>query len=329
MGNALETRQTFSDARFEELKRTLKQSPEICADKACVYATGSFGRREASKFSDCDLFVVSLGVKKEDPLWLTNLDGILIKADLIVATKELGFPPFSRDGKFLEHHTAENLISTTGTEDDDARNTFTARLLLLLESNPLIGSNVHKKIIDDVIAKYWKEFPDHADFFMPAYLANDILRYWRTLCLNYEARTSEKTPEDRAKRKLTNYKLKHSRMLTCYSALLFLLDVYVKKNTVTVADAREMVSLTPTNRIRAVRDNSTNERLTHTTSELLELYEQFLSVTNSSERDLLLIFSDDGRKKSLQKNQSRFGELLYEALRSIGEENRFYRRLIV
>jgi len=329
MERTIEERQRYSDERFEQLRSELSEAEEICADKACIYATGSFGRREASEHSDFDLFIVSLGADKEDRNWLTNLDGILVKADLIRATKKLGFPAFSGDGRFLQLHTAKSLITTTGTEADDATNTFTARLLLLLESRPLIGNNVHTKIIDDVIAKYWKEFPDHTDNFMPAYLGNDVLRYWRTLCLNYEARTSEQTPRDRAKRKLANYKLKHSRMLTCFSALLFLLDIYVKKSTVTVMDAKKMVSLTPTSRVESAMKGSTNTKSVQSIRELLELYGRFLTVTNASEADLVSLFSNEEQKKRLRQEQSRFGDLVYEALQSIGEGNKFYRRLVV
>lgn len=62
--------------------------------------------------------------------------------------------------------------------------------------------------------------------------ANDILRPWRTFCVNYEARTSTDPPRQMAKRRLKNYKLKHSRLLTCYSGLLYLLAMYSSKETV-------------------------------------------------------------------------------------------------
>jgi len=329
MPTTIEERQLFSDHRFEQLRDELHDAQAICAEKACVYATGSFGRREASEYSDFDLFIVSLGANDQDRNWLPNLDCILVKADLIRATKKLNFPPFSKDGKFLRPHTVHKLVATAGTEEDDATNTFTARLLLLLESQPLVGHKVHAKIIDEVIAKYWREFPTHIDHFMPAYLANDILRFWRTLCLNYEARTSEQTPEHRAKRKLANYKLKHSRMLTCFSALLFLLDIYVKQRTVTVTDAKKMVSLSPTSRVALVAEGSGNRELIAITTELLDLYEKFLTVTHASEHDLIGLFSDEEQKKKLREEQSRFGDLVFESLRSIGEGNRFYRRLVV
>jgi hypothetical protein len=48
MGKIIEGRRQFSDKRFQLLKDSLGKAEEICGDKACVYATGSFGRREAS-----------------------------------------------------------------------------------------------------------------------------------------------------------------------------------------------------------------------------------------------------------------------------------------
>jgi hypothetical protein len=328
MGTTIDERQHYSDDSFEKLRSELTHAAEVCSGRACVYATGSFGRREASGFSDLDLFIVSLGADKRDSRWLSKLDEIVLKAELILASRKLRFPPFSRDGEFLQHHTSHRLIATTGTETDDSTNTFTARLLLLLESKPLIGADVHSLAIDEVIAKYWKEFPDHSDCFMPAYLSNDILRYWRTLCLNYEARTSERTAEDRAKRKLANYKLKHSRMLTCFSALLLLLKTYVEKGTVTIGDARTMVSLTPVARLEAVARGATGE-FANAAAEILSLYDKFLTVTNASENDLVRLFSDKERRKSLREEQSRFGDLVYEALHSIGKGNKLYRRLVV
>src|ERR1700751_2124951 len=131
MGKTIEQRRHYSDERFQLLREELRDTERLYAEKACIYATGSFGRREASEHSDFDLFIVSLGEDEKDHRWLTNLDAILVKADLIHATRKLSFPPFSKDGRFLEPHTVRNLVSTTGTEADDATNTFTARLLLL------------------------------------------------------------------------------------------------------------------------------------------------------------------------------------------------------
>jgi predicted nucleotidyltransferase len=335
VGKIIDERRVFSDGKFERLRAalTLTEAPRVCAEKACVYATGSFGRREASEHSDVDLFIVSLSdydkEKRTDRSRLSKLNEILLKADLIRVSEKLGFPPFSRDGKFLEQHTAAGLIQATGNQNDDAENTFTARLLLLLESKPLIGNEVHSKIIDDVIAKYWEEFPRHGDCFMPAYLANDILRYWRTLCLNYEANILEDEPNRGSKRRVNNYKLKHSRMLTCYSALLFLLCVYAENDTVTAPDAQTMVHLTPTERVEWVACRSRNKGVSAIVQKLLELYGRFLEVTNAPNDSLIQLLLDDTLASRLRDERSEFGDLVYEALDLIGRGNRFYRRLIV
>jgi hypothetical protein len=307
VGKTLEERRCFSDERFDRLRESLGGAARICADKACVYATGSFGRREASAHSDIDLFIVSLNDEKNksNGSLLSKLDEILVKSELIRAAQQLEFPPFSQDGRFLQHHTAKKVIESTGNQFDDAENTFTARLLLLLESRPLVGEEVHRRVIDDVIAKYWREFSDNYDRFMPAFLANDTLRYWRTLCLNYEASTvplnpAEAAPNNRAKRKIKNYKLKHSRMLTCYSALLQLLSLYSANKTVTVADVQKMVRLTPTEQVQFVGSKFATNEISTLIAEFLGKYDQFLEVTNASEEELIERFLDPGVSKRLR-----------------------------
>lgn len=338
MGKVIDGRRQFSDERFQLLRNSLDKAEEICGDKACVYATGSFGRREASAHSDIDLFIVSSSdyddEKKIDRSRLSKLNEILLKAELIRASRDLKFPEFSRDGQFLQHHTARKLIRSTGNQYDDAENTFTARLLLLLESKPLVRREVHAKVIDEVIERYWREFPDYYDRFMPAYLANDILRYWRTLCLNYEANTSEQsprelTPQERAKRKIKNYKLKHSRMLTCYSAVLYLLFIYGKNGTVTPPNAQTMVSLTPIERVEFVANELSGSEPADCIYDFLGKYERFLEVTNASENDLIMLFSEEAEAHKLRDEQSDFGDLAYRILYSIGNENRLYRRLVI
>ena len=245
----LADRRSQTEARIQEIRGGLKIAEERAAGKACVYATGSFGRSEASTHSDLDLFIVGKrngrpGPDGKEGSQLKRLDEILIKADLIQAVRKLGIPEFSGDGRYLVHYSVHDFTKTLGTPEDDVTNTFTARLLLLLESRPLLEDVVHRDVIEEVIAAYWEDYEDHKDDFMPAFLANDILRLWRTFCVNYEART-EREPEDKkAKRKLTNYKLKHSRLLTCYSALLYLLALYERQNSVHPPDVIAMIGLT-------------------------------------------------------------------------------------
>jgi predicted nucleotidyltransferase len=329
VGELLDRRRAETTARINRLRQRLTDAERLCGERACVYATGSFSRGEASEHSDLDVFIAGKGTQKEPAL--TGLDEILIKADLIEAIRELGIPDFSGDGEYLTHYTVGELVDTLGKPEDDASNTFTARLLLLLESYPLLGESAYRDITKQVITAYWRDYQDHKKNFIPAYLTNDILRMWRTFCVNYEARTQSDPPERKAKRKLKNLKLKHSRLLTCYSALLYLLAVFSKNDTVSPSDAVSMIELTPSQRLEWLISQPELVDAHNEIAELVKCYEDFLRLTDASEKELVERFLDKEQSKKYFDSANRFGDLMFEVLEAIGKkkENRFYRLLIV
>src|SRR5260370_1693906 len=134
----LKKRRDGTTTRIGELRQNLGEAETRCGDSASVYATGSFARGEASQHSDLDLFIAGQGTPEKPAL--SRLDEILVKADLIEATRELRIPDFSGDGQYLIHYTSEELVGTLGQPEDDARNTFTAPLLLLLVRPPPLES---------------------------------------------------------------------------------------------------------------------------------------------------------------------------------------------
>jgi predicted nucleotidyltransferase len=331
---ALADRRSATARRIIKLRARLKAAEALAKGKACVFATGSFGRGEAGPYSDLDLFIVGKKAGKpgrddNEGSRLNRLDEICIKADLIEATRKLGIPDFSGDGRYLTHFSVREFTKTLGTQEDDVTNTFTARLLLLLESRPLLESRVYREITREVIAAYWRDYEDHKADFMPAFLANDILRLWRTFCVNYEARTERIPKQEKAKGKLKNYKLKHSRLLTCYSALLYLLAIYGSRHTVSPADAMAMIELTPTERLEWLLSRRDLARARGTISKLLGQYECFLETTNADERKLVGRFMNKRTSQSYMSAAYRFGDLVFEALASIGNGSRFHRLLVV
>jgi predicted nucleotidyltransferase len=330
-----ESRRAFSEDKVRKLRDLLTDAEARAKDKACVYATGSFGRGEASSHSDLDLFIVGRDCHEESTETkkrrseLPNLDEICIKADLIRATKHLQISDFSGDGEYLIHYSVSELVNTLGTRQDDILNTFTERLLLLLESRPLVGDVVYSDVVKEVVLAYWRDYEDHKDDFLPAFLTNDILRLWRTFCVNYEAGTDREPPERKAKGKLKNYKLKHSRMLTCYSGILFLLNKYAVHRTVTPDDALEMTKLSPTERLENLQEEPSCIKAHATIARLLDRYDRFLLLTDASEHELLEKFSETSR--SYFQEASEFGDSVADALAAIGTEqaSRFYRLVIV
>ncbi|MBF0392428.1 MAG: hypothetical protein HQL38_07080 [Alphaproteobacteria bacterium] len=317
------------------MQTLLGRAGELLGNCACVYATGSFGRLEAGAKSDLDLFIVgkadparvgSDGTKESQ---LKRLDEICIKAELIDATRKLKFPDFDGDGKYLAHYSVDELTKTLGKPEDDARNTLTGRLLLFLESRPLLGDVVYSDIIDEVIAAYWRDYSDHKLNFMPAYLTNDILRLWRTFCVNYEARTLREPEDKKLKGKIKNYKLKHSRMLTCYSALLYLLGVYSRHQTVSPSDASDMTKLTPTQRLEWIVDQAEFASAHEHIRVLFGQYELFLDRTGGGDEKLKEIFSDPQKGRECMEESYHFGDLMFEAMRAIGSDNRLFRLIVV
>lgn len=330
----LSERGTQTASLLAALRGRLKTVEALAKGKACVYATGSFGRCEASMHSDLDAFIVGKSDGKQgrdgkEGSLLNGLDEICIKAELIRVTRELNIPDFSGDGQYLNHYSAHELAKTLGMPEDDAINTFTARLLLLLESCPLLEEGVYKEITKTVIDEYWRDYSDHRDEFMPAFLSNDILRLWRTFCVNYEART-QRAPEDRkAKGKLKNYKLKHSRLLTCYSALLYLLAIYKGEKTVKPDDAELMISMTPTQRLKWLLRKPDLSSAHDILNQILEQYRKVLKTTNVEEEDLIARFKNKSDSRAYMAEAYKFGDLVFDALNQIGSGTQFYRLLVV
>lgn len=322
-----ESRKRHTEERTAELQTLLKDATAQYADRACVYATGSFGRLEAGEHSDLDLCIVSEERDKKSKL--SPLDEICLKAELITAVRTAKLPDIDGDGRYLGQFTIGGLVRSIGSPEDDAENTFTARLLLLLESRPLFGDSISKLATDSIISAYWLDFANHKNDFVPAYFSNDILRLWRTFCVNYEARTRDLPVEKRAKRRVKNYKLKHSRILTCYSAILYMLEQFSKTGTVTPQDAVEMCLLTPKGRIVKLLDRASDDRKKIVLQKLLDQYERFLEMTDASEEELAELMNEKARQEGFAKEAAEFGETMFDAVNLIGDGSSFHRLVVV
>jgi len=287
-----------------------------------VFATGSYGRGEASMHSDLDYFLV------------TRTDGIPIDAPIVIdevlsaieRAREAMAIPGESSGHAIAHDEAK-LIGAIGDRADDFENTLTCRLLLLLESRPIVGDVLYETLLDKVLSAYWRDYEDNRDEFVPGYLANDILRLWRTFCINYEARTSREPEAKRAKRLLKNYKLKHSRLLTCYSGLAYLLHAFNARNTVTIDDARRMIGLSPTERIADI--GSARPDCTDVSESILTAYEDFLRQTDESESQLIDRFLDHDQRDRLLGQANDLGNRIFDLIRQIGMDTRLGRLLVV
>lgn len=343
MPSVVAARQQFSRKRLGDVASALADADGEFGSCCCVYATGSYGRGEATRFSDLDLFILGLTKPKEpvsdqqppEPL-LSRLDQICLKRDLIRATRELGLPEFSGDGEYLQHYTVHQLTTAIGARDDDSANTFTARLLLLLESRPVLGGAVHTQSVADVIDAYYLDYDDHADRFEPVFLINDILRLWRTFCVNYEHRTrpsrprtarAEEDPERKAKRKNKHYKLTHSRMMTCYSAVASLLDVFERQKTVKKEDVEAMAKDSPLHRLAGLR--LARPAVEPQVQAVLDHYQRFLDHSHKSETELVALFQESDYARARLEEARLFGQLMFKLLAAVDGRGRLFQTLVV
>jgi hypothetical protein len=313
---------------LRELKSELASAGGDLAGKACIYTIGSYGREEASEFSDLDVFIVAESGGSETKS-LSKLDLTCALADLIRASRKHGFPDFSNDGEYLNNYSVQQLTETLGTRGDDHSNAFTARLLLLLESRALIGDEVHERAIAQVVRAYWRDYSDREDKFIPAFLTNDILRLWRTFCVNYEAGPSASEELRKIKRKLKNYKLKFSRLLTCYSAIAYMMLIYGNNKTVRPDEARRMALMTPVDRLQFLSEGADKPDVSHKVTELLEMYDIFLANTNKSEAELIEVFRDRSLVQRYVEESYNFGDKMSELLITVGGENNSLLRVVM
>ncbi|HJP62586.1 MAG TPA: nucleotidyltransferase domain-containing protein [Mucilaginibacter sp.] len=302
----------FSVEKIEILTNEILKLPNIgkFKDSICIYATGSFARGEASEYSDIDIFLLSKNYKTQ------NLDEIILKADLIRLIERLGLPEFSGDGEFLVIHSIEDIIENLGTKHDDYNNYFTARLLLLLESKPLFNLELYNEAVIEILKVYFNDYEHHEESFAPIFLANDIIRFWKTMCLNYEEKKIKRTGDEVSKNKsrLKNLKLKFSRITTCYSILCCLKQ---GKET-TLENVQELIMKSPIERLLHIK--SIYGSTVDIVDRMLELYEWFLEETGKEVKDVYNWIGIKENKENAFKNASEFHDLFYKLIEQTSKD---------
>jgi predicted nucleotidyltransferase len=174
-------------------------------DDAAVVLFGSWGRQELTPGSDDDWLVLVVGDRR---------DAIRPASEAVgdVLVREPG-----RQAVFGEVAFAAELAGRIGLDEDTNRN-LTRRMLLLLESVAVAGEPAWRASREHILDGYLRgDVKDHRP---PRFFLNDVIRYWRTITVDFVGKERAGGGEKGA---LRNLKLRLNRKVLFAGGLLPLL----------------------------------------------------------------------------------------------------------
>ncbi len=170
--------QHVASARAETDRLLLERRERFASvdvdDDVTVVLTGSWGRREITSESDDDFMVLFEGSARAGA-----------RPSVEEVAEVLGARAPGREDIFGAHVWLEDLQGKIGRDEDSNAN-LTRRMLLILESAPVCGEDVHARARRSLLAGYLEaNVKDHRP---PRFLLNDIVRYWRTIAVDFESK---------------------------------------------------------------------------------------------------------------------------------------------
>lgn len=279
-------------ARFrDDLDESLSETPGIG-----VVLTGSFARGEVVPDSDCDFLVIVTEVAEPHHVPRT------VHA-MKTLVEEHEYEPPGDQGVFGDFALAAELMARIGL-DGDSNTNLTRRILLLFESVAVFGDGALETARDLLLVRYCYDYhPEvRAKDTLPStarFLLNDLVRYWRTVTVDFGAKRWRSARRD--------WYLRYAKLLTTRKILFAgsLFSVLTIEQAMRESDParvfddlldhlRRQLQFTPLGRLMSGYD-ALQPQGQQALVGILENYERFVALISDKEtRDALKDVGDDG-----------------------------------
>lgn len=254
--SALFNNYLYTYDKIKSLRYEFKTFSSSIIENFTIILMGSFGRLESSKLSDLDYCIVyERNIEPSKKEEIRNFVESKIKEILDKKTS------------CFSDKAYEDIISNIGGFNDKSKD-FTSRILILLESIPLNNENLYWKVVGNLCKIYLEEYLREQKY--PLFLTNEIIRFWRTMCIDYRWKKmeTEKTWGDR------NIKLRFSRKLLCFSSILLL--ILLNKNFIDFRDFSNYVHCPPSIKLMTIYNLISSNGLTNDDEKILKIIEKIL-----------------------------------------------------
>ncbi len=285
----LRKRAEFTENKLKSIREDLQN---LVPKDALVAVFGSYGRKEACAQSDLDFVPITTDEAPE---------GFPLNEVHACLKKHVEKEP-ARGGAFGSCILVNDLLVNIGGNEDTNQN-ITRRMLYLLEGNWLTNKNKFEIVRKKILKRYIPD--DIRDHQLAMLLLNDIIRYWRTMAVDYAHKTQEKGKPWA----IRNIKLVFSRKLIYASGLFSVALTADRRREDKIAVLEQLLSLPPLRRLERICGKEMTCRLKNS-------YRIFLEALSDPDKRRHLENQsydkryEDGQFRKLKNEGHRFGQEL-------------------